>query len=316
MKVMRLGSTAAPQLVEATLPDPQPGPGQVLIRVCAAGVIHTELEWYPTTHTQSGESRTGAVPSHEFAGNIAALGEGVRDFTLGQPVFGMNDWFADGALAEYCIAEAHAIAPAPFTLSATQAATVPISALTAWQGLFEHGHLHPGDRVLIHGGAGAVGLFAVQVAHLHGAHVIVTASSRDADFVRRLGANEVIDYHTTRFEDSLTQPVDIVLDTVGGDTLLRSYPLVKPGRFVVTVASASESSPDPRVKNSFFIVKPHQRQLMEVATLIDTNKLRTFVDAVVPFADATDAFTGTISNRSGHGKVVVAVNPPALEPLS
>jgi NADPH:quinone reductase-like Zn-dependent oxidoreductase len=311
MKVMRLAkSSASPTLVEATLPDPQPGPGQVLVRVAAAGITPTELEWYPTTHTQAGESRTQAIPSHEFAGTVVAVGQGVHDFTLGQSVFGMNDWFDDGSLAEYCLTSASSIAPCPITLNAAQAATVPISALTAWQGLFEHGHLHPGDRVLIHGGAGAVGLFAVQIAHLHGAHVIATASPRDFDFIRRLGADEIIDYHTARFEDVIRQPVDIVFDTVGGDTLLRSFPLVKPGRFAVTIASSEESSEDPRVKHAFFIVKPHQRQLMEIAALIDTSKLRTFVDAVVPFANATEAYNGNLKDGSGHGKIVVAVNPP------
>jgi NADPH:quinone reductase-like Zn-dependent oxidoreductase len=311
MKALRLAdSNPSPLLVEANLPELQPGPGQVLVRVAAAGIIPSELEWYPTTHLQSGEERTHAVPAHEFSGTIAALGDGVHDFTLNQSIFGMNDWFAEGALAEFCITEARAIAPAPQTLNTIQAATVPISALTAWQGLFEHGHLHPGDRVLIHGAGGAVGLFAVQIAHLHGAHIIATASPADFDLLRRLGANETIDYHTTRFEEVVTQPVDIVFDAVGGDTLLRSYPLIKPGRFVVTIAADSESSPDPRVKSSFFIVKPHQRQLMEIAALIDTGKLQTFVDAVIPFAQAARAYNGKPENGTGHGKVVVAVNPP------
>ncbi len=311
MKAMRLADSGqSPALVEVNLPEFLPGPGQVLVRVAAAGVIPTELEWYPTTHLQSGERRTNAVPAHEFSGTVAALGDSVSDFALNQNVFGMNDWFSEGALAEFCLTEAYSLAPAPLTLNPIQAATVPISALTAWQGLFEHGHLHPGDRVLIHGAAGAVGLFAVQIAHLHGAHVIATASASDFGLLRQLGAQETIDYHTTRFENAIPQSVDIVFDTVGGDTLLRSYPLIKPGRFVVTVASDSESSQDPRVMHSFFIVKPHQRQLMEVAALIDTGKLRTFVHAVVPFAQAAAAYNGKIENGSGHGKVVVAVNPP------
>jgi len=313
MKVMCLADSGkSPKLVEATLPEPQPGSGEVLIRISAAGVTPTELSWYPTTHDQSGASRTGAVPSHEFAGTIAAVGSDVRDFALGQSVFGMNDWFSQGALAEFCLAQTTSIAPAPLTLTPIQAASVPIGALTAWQGLFEHGHLHPGDRVLIHGAAGAVGHFAVQIAHLHGAHVIATASSANFPFVRQLGADEIIDYHTTRFEDVVTEPVDIVFDAVGGDTLLRSLPLVKPGRFAVTIASDKESSEDPRIMHSFFIVKPHQRQLMEVAALIDTGKLRTFVDAIVGFAQATDAYTGGVPNRKGNGKLVVAVNPPTV----
>jgi len=313
MKVMRLADSGkSPKLIESTLPDPQPGPGQILVRVAAAGITPTELVWYPTTHDHSGAARTGAVPAHEFSGTIAAVGSDVHDFTPGQAVFGMNDWFAQGALAELCLTDSASIAPAPLTLTPAQAASVPIGALTAWQGIFAHGHLHPGDRVLIHGAAGAVGHFAVQIAHLHGAYVIATVSPANFSFVRQLGADEVIDYHSTRFEDVITQPVDIVFDTVGGDTLLRSFSLVKPGRFAVTIAADEESAEDPRIKHAFFIVKPHQRQLMEIAALIDTGKLRTFVDAVLPFARAGDAFTGNVSDRKGHGKVVVAVNPAAV----
>lgn len=313
MKVMRLADSGnSPKLVEATLPDPVPASGQVVVRVSAAGVTPTELAWYPTTHDPSGAPRTGAVPAHEFSGSVAAVGPNVYDFTLGQSVFGMNDWFAQGAVAELCLTDAASIAPSPITLTPTQAASVPIGALTAWQGLFEHGHLHPGDRVLIHGAAGSVGHFAVQIAHLHGAHVIATASRHNFDLVRQLGADEIIDYHSTRFEQAVTEPVDIVFDTVGGDTLLRSLSLVKPGRYAVTIAADKESSEDPRVQHAFFIVKPNQRQLMEIAALIDTGKLRTLIDAVVPFAEAEAAYSGKVAGRNGHGKLVIAVDPPAV----
>jgi len=311
MKVMRLADAGdPPTLIESTLPEPVPGPGEVLVRVSAAGITPTELVWYPTTHNQEGGVRTGAVPSHEFSGTVAAVGSGVYDFTPGQHIFGMNDWFASGALAELCLTAAASIAPAPRTLSPTEAASVPIGALTAWQGLFEHGHLHPGDRVLVHGGAGAVGHFAVQIAHLHGAHVIATVSPEDFSFARQLGADEVIDYHTSRFEEVVTEPVDIVFDTVGGDSLLRSFALVKPGRFAVTIAADKEASEDPRVTHAFFIVKPHQRQLMEIAALIDTGKLRTFVDSVLPFAKAAEAYSNhSVRDPKAHGKLVVSVSP-------
>jgi NADPH:quinone reductase-like Zn-dependent oxidoreductase len=308
MKAMRLAGTQPTQLVEANLPQPQPGPGEVLVRVSAAGITRTELQWYPTTHTKSGDDRTGAIPAHEFSGTIAALGEGVTDFTVGQAVFGMNDWFEDGALAEYLLTPNTSIAPAPLTLSPIEAATVPISALTAWQGLFYRGHLQPGDRVLIHGGAGGVGLFAVQIAHMYGAHVIATAAPRNFDFIRRLGADEIIDSRSTPFEQVITGKVDIVFDTVGGDTLIRSLPLIKDGRFAVTITTDHEGSEDPRIKDAFFIVEPHQRQLMEIATMIDTSRLKTYVDAVVPLAQATDAYTGELPGRRGHGKIVVAVD--------
>lgn len=309
MKVMRLADAEPTQFVEATLPQPQPGPGQVLIRVSAAGVIRTELVWYPTTHTRTGEVRTGAVPAHEFSGVVASVGEGVTDFAPGQAVFGMNDWFDEGALAEYVLAPASSIAPMPKKLSPLEAATVPISALTAWQGLFERGHLHPGDRVLVHGGSGGVGLFAVQIAHMHGALVTATGAPRSFDFMRQLGAREVLDSRGRPFEEVLTGQFDIVFDTIGGDTLLRSLPLVKPKRFAITISADNEAATDQRIKDAFFIVEPNQRQLMEIAAMIDTEKLKTFVDAVVPLEEAGTAYTGSPTGRRGYGKLVVAVDP-------
>ena len=310
MKAMRLAdSSESPKLVEVSIPQPQPGPGEVLVRIAAAGTIRTEFGWYPHTHDKTGAPRHNAVPAHEFAGTVVALGDGVTDFTLDQRIYGMNDWFAEGALAEYCLTTPNAIAPAPRTLTPTEAATVPISALTAWQGLFDRGRLQPGNRVLVHGAAGSVGLFAVQLAHLHGAHVSATASGHDQAFARELGAPQLIDYHSTRFEDVLHEPFDIIFDTVGGDMLLRSLPLLKPGRFAITVSSTNENATDERIKKAFFIVEPNQRQLMEIATLIDTYKLRTWVKAVLPFARASEAYTTQIP---GHGKVVVTINPPTV----
>jgi NADPH:quinone reductase-like Zn-dependent oxidoreductase len=218
----------------------------------------------------------------------------------------MNDWFAEGALAEYCLTTPSAIAPAPRSLTSTQAATVPISALTAWQGLFDRGHLHPGDRVLVHGAAGSVGLFAAQIANLHGARVTGTVASQDTEFARQLGIAQVIDYHSTRFEDVLTEQFDIIFDTVGGDLLLRSLPLLRPGRYAITVSAAHENSNDERIKKAFFIVEPNQRQLMEIAALIDTYKLRTWVKATLTLDQANAAYTAGIP---GHGKVVVSVDP-------
>ncbi len=309
MKAMCLAdSSASPRLVETNIPQPQPGPGEILVRVAAAGVIRTELGWYPTTHTKSGEPRSNAIPSHEFAGTVAALGGGVFDFIVGQRVYGMNDWYADGALAEFCLTTPDAIAPAPITLSPTLAATAPISGLTAWQGLFDYGQLRPGDRVLVHGGAGSVGLFAVQLANLHGANVVATASGRDTAFANRLGAAKIIDYHSTRFEDVVQGPFDIIFDTVGGDMLRRSLPLLKPGGCAITVSSTNENSADERIRRAFFIVKPNQRQLMEIAHWLDTGKLRTWVKAALPLSMASDAYSGDLTAPS-HGKTVIVIDP-------
>ena len=186
-----------PGLVSAEVKTPQPGRGEVLIRVHAVGVTHTELLWQPTTHTKSGENRRHAIPGHEFSGTIAAVGAGA-DGAVGEEVFGMNDWYAQGATAEFCCAPPSAIALKPARLTHVEAASVPIDALTAWQGLFERAQLQAGERVLIHGGAGAVGVLAIQLARLHGAHVLTTASGHDRDFLLQLGAQQVIDYHTGR----------------------------------------------------------------------------------------------------------------------
>src|SRR5215475_8948957 len=227
MKAMRMSNAQqGPILVAASLPQPQPGDGELLIRVRATGVTPTELLWYPTTHTKEGGTRTSAVPGHEFSGVVAALGKGAHEFNVGVEIYGMNDWFADGATAEFCLTRPQNIALKPKSLSHELTATVPIGALTAWQGLFDRAKMQSGERVLVHGAAGAVGLFIVQLAHLRGAYVIATASAANAEFVKQLGANEVIDYKAHRFEERV-QKVAIVFDTVGGETLNRSWCVLK-----------------------------------------------------------------------------------------
>lgn len=305
MNVMCLA--AGNSLIEENRPVPVPGEGEILIQVHAAGVTPTELIWYPTTRTKNGDPRTGAVPCHEFSGVVAAVGDSGGEFHVGDNVFGMNDWFAEGALAEYCITVPSSVAPLPDTLSHAQAASVPIGALTAWQGLFDRAKLVAGDRVLIHGGAGAVGLYAVQLAHLHGAHVIATASANNLDCVSSLGANRVIDYAGTPFEQ-LVSKVDIVFDTVGGETLHRSWPLLAPGGRMITIAAASEQPDEERIKQAFFIVEPNQHQLIEVGRLLDAGKIRTFVDTVIPLSQSPDAYSGKLTRR-GQGKIVVELIP-------
>jgi NADPH:quinone reductase-like Zn-dependent oxidoreductase len=217
----------APALIAGTAPVPQPGRGEMLIRVHAAGVTPTELRWYPTTHTSDGGRRTGAILGHEFSGVVEAVAADVDPDQIGREVFGMNDWFADGATADYCASASTSVTVKPSRLSHPEAASVPIGALTAWQGLFERAKLQTGERILIHGGSGAVGVFAIQLARRARAHVITTASARNFDFLLQLGANEVIDYRNERFEDS-ARDVDVVFDTMGGETLRRSWGLLKP----------------------------------------------------------------------------------------
>src|SRR5689334_20716132 len=239
MKAICLHARGGPEaFVYEEAPRPHPGEGEVLVRVHAAGVIPTELSWVPTWTTRAGGPRPlPVIPGHEFSGEVAALGAGVRGVGVGDPVYGLNDWYRDGAWADYCVARVADFAPKPAGVDHIHAAATPISALTAWQGLFERSGLVAGQRVLIHGAAGGVGTFAVQLARWRGARVTVTASAANIDFVRSLGADEVIDYRAERFED-VVRDVDVVFDTVGGETLDKSWSVLKPGGRLVTAADS------------------------------------------------------------------------------
>ncbi len=304
MKAICLRARGGPEtLAYEEAPQPPPGKGEVLVRVHAAGVIHTELSWVPTWTTQAGEPRPlPVIPGHEFSGEIAALGDGVRDVGVGDQVYGLNDWYRDGASAEYCVTRVADIARKPAGVDHVHAAATPISALTVWQGLVERAGLGAGQRVLIHGAAGGVGTFAVQLARWRGARVTGTASAANLDFVRSLGADEVIDYRAERFED-VVRDVDVVFDTVGGETLERSWGVLKPGGRLVTVAASGEQTTDERIRAAYFIVEPSRTQLAEIAGLIDGGTLGPVVGAVFPLAEARQAY----QHKPVRGKVVLRV---------
>jgi NADPH:quinone reductase-like Zn-dependent oxidoreductase len=310
MKAFQANHSAANLHVSLTeAPAPVPAPGQVLIKVHAAGVIATELLWYPTTHRENGDPRHHAIPCHEFSGAVAGIGEGAAGFALGDEVYGMNNWFWEGALAEYCLTVHSSIAMKPGSLSHVEAATVPISALTAWQGLFDRAAIRPGERILVQGGAGAVGLFVVQLAHRHGAYVIATASGEDISFVQTLGSDEVIDYRTSRFEEGL-DPVDVVFDTVGGDIRERSAAVLKRTGRMISIAAEGDTTTDPQARAAYFIVEPNQTQLIEIGRLVDQGELKTFVKGVAQFDDADLAYTGAVPGRRKTGKFVVEIVSP------
>ena len=283
---------------------PKPAPGEVLIRVHATAVTTGELEWYPTWHTPEGAPRVHAVPGHEFSGVVEEVGPNTEGFKKGDAVYGLNSWFSDGAAAEDRLTTPDEIARKPEMIDHVQASVVPISGLTAWQALFEHGKLTTGQKVLIHGGAGGVGSFAIQLAAWKGAFVATTVSEPNLGFVQSLGASEVIDYRKTKFEEQV-RDADLVLDLVGGDTFRRSFSAIKEGGKVVTVATSSESADDPNVKAAFFIVEPSREQLTELARLLDAGILRPIVSEVVPMATAAEAFL--VSKKAAPGKVVLRV---------
>jgi NADPH:quinone reductase-like Zn-dependent oxidoreductase len=276
-------------LVVEEAPAPRPGAGEVLIEVHAAGVTPTELAWPPTWTTREGTPRAlPRIPGHEFSGVVAAAGPGA-DLAVGDAVYGLSDWYGEGAQAELCVARAAELAPKPQSLDHAEAAVVPISALTAWQALFVRGLLGAGQLALIHGGAGAVGGFAVQLARWRGARVAATAGAADLDFVRALGANVVLDYRASRFEEELAG-VDVVLDTVGGDALARSRAVLAPGGRLVAIAASSEESEDARVRDAFFIVEPSRAQLVDLGKLIDAGSVHPQLGAVYPLEEAPEAW--------------------------
>src|ERR1043166_1751218 len=304
MKAIRLHARGGPEaFTYEDAPQPRPGEGEVLVRVHAAGVIHTELSWIPTWTTQAGEPRSlPVIPGHEFSGEIAALGARVGGVSVGDLVYGLNDWYRDGASAEYCAARVADIARKPAVVDHVHAAAAPISALTAWQGLVERAGLVAGQRVLIHGAAGGVGTFAVQLARWRGARVTGTASAANLDLVRSLGADEVIDYRAQRVEN-VVRDVDVVFDTVGGETLEKSWGVLKSGGKLITVAASGERTTDERIRAAYFIVEPNRTQLAEFARLIDEGALRPIVGAVFPLAEARQAY----QYKTGYGKVVLRV---------
>ena len=309
MKVMRLADSAqATALVADDIPQPRPQRGELLIRVHAVGLTPTEPLWSPTTHTQDGGKRSGAIMGHEFSGVIAAVGEDAAGFEIGEEVYGMNDWFADGALAEYCLTRPGSVARKPSRLTHAEAASVPIAALTAWQGLVVRARLLAGEHVLVHGGAGAVGSFAVQVARFLGARVTTTASAQQIEFVTDLGAEGVIDYGAVRFEERVSG-MDVIFDTIGRDTLQRSWGVLKPGGRMVTIAADSEYATDERVKQAYFIVEPNHEQLVRIGGLLESGDLRPVVDTVMPIDQASAAFSGGVKERRGRGKLVATLPP-------
>jgi NADPH:quinone reductase-like Zn-dependent oxidoreductase len=284
-------------------PRPTPSDDQVLIQVHATAITPTEFAWFPTFHTADGSARPfPIILGHEFSGVVDAVGPACEDVRVGDLVYGLNDWFADGAQAEYCLTVPSNIAPKPKTLDHNQAAVVPISALTAWQGLFDRVHLSEKQRVLIHGAAGGVGSFAVQLARHRNAHVIATTSAGNIELVKSLGADEVIDYRERPFETAV-RDVDVVFDTVGGETRDRSWGVLNKTGQMVTIATDAERFTDPRVRDAFFIVQPNRIQLIEIGRLINDGVMRPIVGHVFSMKQFRQAY----EQKPLHGKHVLRV---------
>ncbi len=309
MRAIRLHGRGGPEaLVYEDAPQPQPGPGEVLVHVYATAIIATELKWDVTYQTPEGNLNLLPIPGRDLSGVVEEVGTGVTTLVKGSEVFGMLGYSRNGAGAEYAIALPDELAPKPVTLDHVQAAAVPLSALTAWQAFFDQAHLSAGQTVLIHGGAGGVGVFAVQLARWAGAQVIATASVRNRDFLRQLGASEVVDYTATRFEEA-AHNVDLVLDTVGGGTLQRSWQVIRTGGMLISIVDSQP--PNALVKGddirfAYFVVEPNHDELLQISTLIDAGRLRPNIDAVFPLAQARQAYEQAAKGHT-RGKIVLRV---------
>jgi NADPH:quinone reductase-like Zn-dependent oxidoreductase len=308
MKAIRLHARGGPEnLFYEDAPQPVLQPGDALVRVHATAITPTELTWDPTYQHPDGSPRLPTIPGHELSGVVETLPPNTTSLSIGDAVYALTEFPRDGAAAEYIAIPAANLAPKPSTTDHIHSAALTLSGLTAWQALFTHGNLQPGQRVLIHGGAGGVGLFAVQLAHWNGAHVITTSSAVNFDYLRSLGSDETIDYNKTRFEEAL-RDIDLVLDAVGGDTVARSWQVLRPNGMLISIATpiAPDEPAQHHARGLFFIVEPSRDQLSEMATLVDSGKLRIEVASVFPLSQARAAFEQGLQGHN-QGKIVLQV---------
>jgi NADPH:quinone reductase-like Zn-dependent oxidoreductase len=298
MRAVRFHDYGPPEaLAVDEAPRPVPGEGEVLVRVHAAGVNPIDCKLRAGYLKDFMPVQLPYTPGYDLAGTVEAVGPGVTEFTPGQAVFGRGA----GSYAEYAIAPATALAPKPVNITFDQAATIAIGGVTAWAGLFDTAGLQPGQRLLVQGAAGGTGSYAVQLGRWKGAHVIGTASARNLDAVRSLGAEQAIDYTATPVEQAVSD-VDVVFDAVGGETMERSWQLLKPGGILVEVAGmpSEETAQQHGVRTSGVQAPPVIAGILQqLAELIESGTVQAEVGRVFPMEEAAQA---QALSETGHGR--------------
>jgi NADPH:quinone reductase-like Zn-dependent oxidoreductase len=287
----------------ADRPRPLAAGNDVLVEVYASGFTTGELDWDSTWTDRLDRDRTPSIPGHELAGRVSALGYGTTGLSVGQRVFGLTDWTRDGTLAEYVAVEARNLAPLPADVDFTVGASLPISGLTAWQGLFVHGRVQVGQSVLVHGAAGGVGSVVTQLARDAGAHVIGTGRAGDRQAALDFGAHEFVDIQHDSLED--VGGVDLVFDIFGGEVQKRSVGLIRAGGTLVTIAGPPEARPADGLAIDF-VVEADRAQLSEIAERVRDGRLRTLIGNVASLDDAVAAFNPT---ERVKGKTIIRVRP-------
>jgi NADPH:quinone reductase-like Zn-dependent oxidoreductase len=291
--------TAGMKLVER--PEPQAAINDVVVQVHASGFVGTELAWPSTWTDRLGRDRTPSILGHELAGMVTALGYGTTGLSVGQRVFGLADWYRDGTLAEFVAIEARNLAPLPGDVDFTVGASLPISGLTAWQGLFEHGRLRAGQSVIAHGAAGAVGSMVTQLARSAGAHVIGTGRTADRQKALDFGAHEFVDLENDALGD--VGRVDLVIDLIGGEIGNQSARLVRAGGTLVSIVGPSEARPDGGLAVDF-VVEADRAQLSEIVQRVRDGRLRTNIGTISTLDNAVAAFNPT---ERRPGKTIIRV---------
>jgi NADPH:quinone reductase-like Zn-dependent oxidoreductase len=284
-------------------PEPSAAINDVIVEIHASGFVPTELEWPSTWVDRAGRDKTPSILGHELAGVVTALGYGTTGLSVGQRVFGLADWHRDGTLAEYVAIEQRNLAPLPGDVDFTVGASLPISGLTAWQGLFQHGRLQPGQSVLAHGAAGAVGTMVTQLAREAGAYVIGTGRAADRQKALDFGAHEFVDLENDSLED--IGGVDLVFDVIGGDIQRRSAALVRPRGTLVTVVAPPEARPADGLAIDF-VVEADRAQLTEIVQRVRDGRLRTNIGDIANLDDAVAALSPT---GRRNGKTVIRMRP-------
>jgi NADPH:quinone reductase-like Zn-dependent oxidoreductase len=295
------GGTAGMRLVQR--PEPVAAINDVIVDIYASGFVPTEMAWPSTWTDRRDLDRTPSVPGHELAGVVRALGYGTTGLSVGQRVFGLADWHRDGTLAESVAIEARNLAPLPGDVDFTAGASLPISGLTAWQGLFDHGRLRAGQSVLAHGAAGAVGTMVTQLAREAGAYVIGTGRAADRQKALDFGAHEFVDLENDALED--VGGIDLVFDVIGGDVQRRSASLIRPGGTLVTVVGPAEARPADGLAVDF-VVEADRTQLSEIVQRVRDGRLRTNIGDVATLDDAVAALNPT---ERRTGKTIICVRP-------
>jgi NADPH:quinone reductase-like Zn-dependent oxidoreductase len=293
--------TAGMTLVER--PEPSAAINDVIVQIHASGFVPTEMAWPSTWTDRLGRDRTPSIPGHELAGVVSALGYGTAGLSVGRRVFGLADWTRDGTLAEYVAVEARNLAPLPGDVDFTVGASLPISGLTAWQGLFVHGRVQVGQSMLVHGAAGGVGSMVTQLAREAGAYVIGTGRAADRQTALDFGAHEFVDLDNDALED--VGGVDLVFDVVGGEIQKRSAGLIRAGGTLVTIAGPPEARPADGLAIDF-VVEADRAQLSEIVRRVRDGRLRTNIGNVAALDDAFAAFNPTERMR---GKTIIRVRP-------